>query len=166
LRRAGLRSRHRYNVTAITASVGSNRQMAQVGGASSMAIVGLDALLRKLGTMGKVEDELTPWAERTLKAAKRETDYTQSSPPRVPGQTYIRTGKLMRGWQDQVSVRSGEIMARRYNVRTNYGPFVMGRSRQTGIFAGRWPTDASIEQKIAPAAIDDLQRTIQGIIDR
>ena len=129
-------------------------------------VEGLDALLTKLGSIAKIETTLRPWAERTLTEAQKDTDYTQSSPPKRAGQSYIRTFTMMAGWRNEIVVSSGSIAARRYNNRTPYGPFVMGRSKQTGIFAERWPTDAIIEKRIAPAVISDLERTIQSELNK
>lgn len=128
-------------------------------------IQGLSELYAKLDNLSRIEETLRPWGERTLKAAKDETDYTQSEPPRRAGQKYIRTFRLRGGWVDRISITGNGITAERRNSSTPYGPFVMGRSAQTSVFAGRWPTDASIEQKIAPSAIDDLQRVVQSEID-
>ena len=129
-------------------------------------IEGLDALFRKLQRLEKIEDALRPWAERTLKAAEKYTNYSQTQPARLPGQKYIRTFELRSGWQNQITVQQGSIIAKRYNNRTPYGLWVMGRRTQTRIFAGRWPTDEGIEQAIAPAALKDLQQTIWREIDK
>ncbi len=129
-------------------------------------IQGLPELYRKLDNLTHIEDALRPWGERTLKTAKKETDYTHSKPPRRPGQKNIRTFRLRGGWVDRISITRGGITAERSNSGTPYGPFVMGRNTQTSVFVGRWPTDASIEQKIAPAATEDLQRVVQHEIDK
>jgi hypothetical protein len=129
-------------------------------------IEGLDALLLKLGRIEKVETVLRPWAERTLTEAQKNTDYTQGSPPRRAGQSYIRTFTLMGGWRNNIRISSGSITAQRYNNRTPYGPFVMGRGNQTGTFAGRWPTDAGIEKRIESKVVEDLARTIQTELNK
>lgn len=129
-------------------------------------IQGLAALYAKLNNLTRIEEALRPWGERTLKTAKEETDYTQSKPPRRAGQRYIRTFRLRGGWVDRISITGNGITAERRNDRTSYGPFVMGRNKQTSIFAGRWPTDESIERKIAPAVISDLERTIQAELNK
>jgi len=129
-------------------------------------IQGLTALYAKLENLSRIEETLRPWGERTLKKAKEETDYTQSKPPRRPGQKYVRTFQLRGGWVDKIFITRNGITAERRNSGTPYGPFVMGRTAQTSIFSGRWPTDASIEQKIAPAATEDLQRVVQHEIDK
>ena len=133
---------------------------------AQIQILGLDALVSKMGKISNIETELRPWAERTLAEAQKWTDYTQSSPPRRAGQRYIRTFALMGGWRNNISISSGSITAQRQNNRTPYGPFVMGRGNQTGTFAGRWPTDEMIEQRIAAKAVDDLALTIQAELNK
>ena len=126
----------------------------------TVQIRGLDKLQRKLRTVAKIERKLKPWARRTLKRAEKETDYTQSSPPRRAGQQYIRTFRLRGQWKNQIRIGNKAIMARRHNSRTPYGLWVMGRRTQTGIFRGRWQTDADIERKIAPASLKDLKQVV------
>lgn len=133
---------------------------------ADVKIRGLDALLHKLGTLKEMERELRPWAERALTTAEAETNYTQGTPPRRPGQTYVRTFRLRNDWQNRIDISGGAITVQRYNNRTPYGTFVMGRSQQAGAFRGRWPTDASIEQKIAPKIIADLERTISEVLEK
>lgn len=127
---------------------------------ADIEIRGLDRLQRKLKNLQQIETKLKPWAEDTLKEAQKHTDYTQTTPPRRPGQRYIRTFKLMGEWRNQVRISGKTITARRYNNRTPYGLWVMGRRTQTGIFRGRWPTDEQIEKRIAGKAVKDLQKIV------
>ena len=74
-----------------------------------------------------------------MKWIKKKLSYTQTSPPRRPAQTYIRTFTLMRGY------KIGKTKALNYFFRSTapYTVHVLGGADGTGqawMHEGRWPT--------------------------
>lgn len=122
-------------------------------------ITGVDAVLRDLAGIrldaikGDVTDILDDIA---LDAAHY--------PPELPGQRYIRTGDLGRGWTDSVPLMQGDATSL-LAVLTNsvsYGPEVMGAEDQRAIFVGRWRTT---EQIMAAWEVRTAQR-IEAAMER
>lgn len=90
-------------------------------------------------------------------------------PPELPGQRYVRTGTLGRGWtggQTMFPQKSAtELEALRENS-TPYGPNVQGAQDQAKIHQGRWKTtealmadwEARVAQRVEQAIVKVLPR--------
>ena len=82
-------------------------------------------------------------SEATAHVNKTVSDYTQTTPPRRPNQTYTRTFRLKRSWSvREVSATRGVAASR--GVR--YAPYVMDAERQVGIHRDRWWTTKSVSK--------------------
>lgn len=95
--------------------------------------------------------------------AKEAADY----PPELPGQRYVRTGDLGRGWTDGQNMfpQSGPTMLEA--VRENsvsYGPEVQGVDDQAKIHQGRWKTTDALmadwEARVAARVEDALEKIL------
>jgi len=87
-------------------------------------------------------------------------------PPELPGQRYIRTGDLGRGWTDGVTLFPHKDATQLEAVRTNsvdYAGDVMGTG-QEAIFEDRWRTNEQImdqwEARVAQLIEDALVKIL------
>lgn len=91
---------------------------------------------------------LWKWAER-VRTRLRSTKY----PPRRPTQTYQRTGNLANRWA-KIRTAPGAIMIAN---RSEYSGWVIGRSSQAWMHAGRWWVADDIVEDEARALPDELK---------
>jgi len=88
-------------------------------------------------------------------------------PPELPGQRYIRTGDLGRGWTNGQTLFPHKDATQLEAVRTNsvdYAPYVMGDTDQAAVHSGRWQTDQQImdawESRVAQLIEDALVKVL------
>lgn len=128
---------------------------------AEITITGIDALVRKLDSMERVNNVLTPPMQRAVLRLQRDmADY----PPQRPGSSYVRTGTLGRRWTTQVT-RSGDGLQGKIGNNTVYGPFVQSQRFQASVHRGRWQTDEDVVRRNEQRIIDDFQQAIQRALD-
>lgn len=129
----------------------------------SYKVSGADAILRELvgfrldalrGDIDTVMDEIAADA----------ADY----PSELPGQRYIRTGDLGRGWTDSAPMFQGDADSL-LSVLTNpvsYGPNVMGVDDQAKIHQGRWRTNEQIMDAWEARVTAAVERALDKVLPR
>jgi hypothetical protein len=129
----------------------------------SLEIKGVDDLLRKLGTIEKVQDKLQPVAQREI---RRVRERAQVYPPMLPNQRYVRTFKLRRGWADNVERVQSGLVARATNRNVPYNIYVQGHGTQAGIHRNRWETNKQILERETPAIVrafdDEITKALKA----
>ncbi len=96
----------------------------------------------------------------------------QEYPPPRPGSRYVRgrgmadadgvvrrltSEQLGKRWTTKVSASSTELVGTVGN-NASYAPFVQSRQFQARVHRGRWPTDASVMNRNAPAIVRDFEQ--------
>lgn len=81
-------------------------------------------------------------------------------PPERPGQRYVRTGRLGRGWRAQAA---GSVIT--LDNPVDYAGAVYGPN-QRAAFAGRWPQKAQQVAAIQPRVVEAYRAWVQTIIAR
>ena len=114
--------------------------MAEGGFSVDIQIVNLDAIISRFNSSQTIhKQEIGDALEKSVVLLHRSlASYTQDSPPKPAGSTYVRTFTLAR--QITHKVERGNFLAR---VGTNlgYGKYVIGApGDQAAIHAGRWYT--------------------------
>lgn len=128
---------------------------------AEITITGIDALVRKLNSMERVNDVLSAPMQRAVLRLQRDmADY----PPQRPGSSYVRTGTLGRRWTTKVERQSDGLTGRVGN-NTVYGPFVQSSRFQAAVHRGRWQTDEQILERNQQRIVDDFQQAIQRALD-
>lgn len=111
--------------------------------------------LRKLAALDKtiLDPVLSKWAQGLRGKLKG-----KAYPPKRPGQTYVRTGRLANSWAvDQQGAGTWAI-----TNRTDYGGFVIG-DEQAAAHKGRWwQARPAIEEEI-PTLTRDLSDEIERV---
>ena len=80
-------------------------------------------------------------------------------PPPPPNSTYVRTGKLGRGWGKKFE---GNRRAEVRNVGVSYAKYVQDYDMQAAIHRGRWQTTEMIARKRA----NDIKQIIVKALER
>lgn len=114
--------------------------------------------LRKLAKLDKtiLEPVGKRWAEGVRKKLKG-----KAYPPKRPGQTYVRTGRLANSWA--VDAPGAGVWS--ITNRTDYGAFVVG-DEQAAVHKGRWwQARPTIEEEI-PTLTRDLSDEIERTWER
>lgn len=129
---------------------------------ASIEIQGIDALIRKLDSMERVNDILEPPMQRAVLRLQRDmAEY----PPQRPGSSYVRTGTLGRRWTTQVT-RSGDGLTGKIGNNTVYAPFVQSARFQAAVHRGRWNnTDEATLERNRQRIVDDFDNAIQRALD-
>lgn len=128
---------------------------------ATIEILGIDALVRKLDSMERVNDVLTPPMQRAVLRLQRDmADY----PPARPGSSYVRTGTLGRRWTTDVN-RSGDGLVGKVGNNTVYSPFVQSARFQASVHRGRWQTDEATLERNRQRIVDDFEQAIQRALD-
>ena len=83
----------------------------------------------------------------------------QEYAPKLPGQKYIRTYKLKRGWRTEKATATRGIVA---NRGVPYAQYVQSSKSQAEIHQGRWNT----EKDIVKQAEDKVQKLFDEVIKR
>lgn len=133
-----------------------------------ITVNGVDRLVTKLGRLDSLRP-LVPVMRRTVLRLQRDL---QEYPPPRPGSRYVRgqgmadangvvrhmtSEKLGQRWTTKVSVSSTELVGTTGN-NASYGPLVQSRQFQARVHRGRWPTDASVMNRNAPAIVRDFEQ--------
>ena len=87
--------------------------------------------------------------------------YMLTYPPRVPGQTYVRTGRYGKDWTISTTVQGSTVSAVYENRRPGVR-FIAHEPDQAQVHHGRWPTDAMAIERIRP----DLTASLKSFIER
>jgi len=124
-------------------------------------VTGVDAVIKEL--QGIRLDRLAGVVDGVLDLiAADAAEY----PPELPGQRYIRTGDLGRGWTNGQTLFPHKDATQLEAVRVNsvdYAPDVMGTG-QEAIFQGRWRTNEQImdqwEGRVAQLIEDALVKVL------
>jgi len=128
---------------------------------ASLEIKGMDEVLRKLGTIERVQDRLEPVAQREIRRVRTRA---QVYPPTLPNQRYVRTFRLQRGWADNVQRVSNGLIATASNRNVAYNIWVQGHGTQAAIHRNRWETNRQILDAETPAIVRAFNDEIQRII--
>ena len=131
---------------------------------SGISITGMDATLRKLARLGKLESTLGPVLTRNQHMIQKKL---QKYPPPPPGSKYVRTYKLRRSWTVQAPIFGGShfraLVYADGSAKTRYGPYdfrVMDAKRQAWMHKGRWHTTDSVAKEVTADVLKDVQRAI------
>lgn len=114
--------------------------------------------LRKLAALDKtiLDPVGKRWAQGVTKKLKG-----KAYPPRRPGQTYVRTGRLANSWAvDALGAGVWSI-----TNRTDYGVFVVG-DEQAAVHKGRWWQARPTIQEEIPQLTRDLSDEIERVWER
>ncbi len=127
---------------------------------TSVTITGVDTILRDLDAI-RVEALRAEVAAVLREVAADAGDYSKA--PERPGQRYVRSGDLGRGWTDAVPVVDvrGDAIDGRLENDVSYAPWVQGAEDQTAVFAGRWRTD----DQVADAWEDRIAARVEAALD-
>jgi hypothetical protein len=90
--------------------------------------------------------------EISLEAQRKMREY----PPELPGQKYIRTYRLRRGWRRRPAQGGVDLVN-----QVPYAPLVQGESQQAEIHEGRWQTEEEIAREMEQRLADRIERTIE-----
>jgi hypothetical protein len=126
-------------------------------------IDGIEELEKLFGRLGTFDILRDPIVRAAMRLQRDMADY----PPALARSTYVRTGTLGRRWTTapvNVTQTTTSIEGKVGN-NTIYAPFVQAHGQQRKAFRGRWQTDEMVVQWNEQAIINDIERTIQGIID-
>ena len=117
--------------------------------------------LRRLAadTPDIIDDPIREWSQDTRKRLKA-TKY----PPKRPGQTYVRTGRLANSFAVEKQSEA------RYTIvnRAPYSIYVIGDSRgqnQAWMHEGRWWTMRGEVERYTPELVQTLTRTLVRLFD-
>lgn len=135
----------------------------------TMEIRGLDPLIRRLGKAPVRKFANEALTKSTKAVHKRLSGYTQTYPRRRPRQKYIRTFEL-KGSIRFIIKPFGASGEGRVHTELDYAPYVLGHASQARIHAGRWWTEKSVAQEMAPTvvkhfdeALDKVAKAIAGV---
>jgi hypothetical protein len=130
---------------------------------ADIEIVGLDALIRKVGNVANAQNVIEPrmrhWSERI-------GEEWHKYPPPLPGQRYRRTGNLGRGRRQLLQRSARDITAIARSSGPAYNVWVLDGGTQAGIHRGRWRTDDQMVSQYTRNVVDDLDATIQRELDK
>lgn len=129
---------------------------------AEITIQGLDALYRKIDSMERIQDVLTPPMQRGVYRLQRDM---AMYPPPPTGSTYVRTGTLGRRWTTKIDRNGGGLVGTVGNS-TSYGPFVQSKQFQARVHRGRWQTDVDVAERNQRSIINDFEATIQAELDK
>ena len=133
-----------------------------------ISVAGVDRLVAKLGRI----DSMRPLAPAMRRAVNRLQRDMQEYPPVRPGSRYVRgrgmadadgvvrrltSEQLGKRWTTKVDVSAAELVGTVGN-NVSYAPFVQSRQFQVRVHRGRWPTDASVMNRNAPAIVRDFEQ--------
>ena len=123
--------------------------------AATIEIRGLDALVRKLGDSAAFKREMISALENSVEIVHdRLSGYTQTDPPRLPNQVYIRTFTLQESIDAHVFRDDLEGVVA---TDLEYAPRVMGHESQGPLFAGRWWTEKSVAEEMLPQVVKEFE---------
>lgn len=89
-------------------------------------------------------------------------DYDKA--PEAPGQRYVRSGDLGKGWQGEpVLDVSGETLLGVITNGVPYAAHVQGADDQRETFAGRWRTDQQIADEWAPEVERRIAKAVEDL---
>ena len=132
----------------------------------SIEVRGLSRLLSKLKRLqGKrlksdiIDSEAEKWAGQTVKTLR-----AQPYPPKRPGQTYVRKGRLGASWKVEKVGSDIAIVNRARGSGQPYPNFVVGEI-QVWFHKGRWWQAQPIIEKRVPKLIQGIERKIEAIWD-
>lgn len=133
----------------------------------SVTLVGAKEIIRKFANTAIIRDELKQAGERSNYILRRSVgiSYTRNKPPRPSRSKYVRTYKLMRGWNDRVKPYATGVTAFMGNA-VEYGPDVLDADHQEPIHAGRWPTTRSILADKRDAIVNAFTAARDAIVRR
>ena len=120
----------------------------------SFDVSGAGETLAHLATIERVIDTTPPLSELGDAALPILRQY----PPERPGQKYVRTGRLGRGW----AARAGGSVVQLENP-VEYAGAVYGPD-QRAAFAGRWPQVAELAQRATPAVVAVYREWVERIV--
>jgi len=130
--------------------------------AVTMEVRGLDALIRRLDQAPVRKLANKALTESTKAVHKRLSGYTQTVPPRLPNQKYIRTFALKDSINFTVKPFGASGEGRVY-TGIEYAPRVIGHQSQGRLFAGRWWTEKSVAEEMTPVVIKHFQDAVDGV---
>jgi len=123
---------------------------------------GLDALIRRLDKAPVRKEANVALTKSTKAVHARLSEYTQTHPPRRPQQTYIRTFTLKETIRFSIKL-FGKDGEGKVFTELDYAPYVMGHDRQTQVFAGRWWTEQSVAEEMAPVVINYFNEALEKV---
>lgn len=125
-------------------------------------IQGMDALVRKVGSIEKAQNIVEPVIVRhSERIGKKWHTY----PPMLPSQRYRRTGKLGRGRRQLVQRTPLSISAIARNDGVPYNVWVIRTQSQAGIHRGRWNSDERLVESESADVVRDASAAIQAKLD-
>ena len=129
---------------------------------AEIIILGMDALIRKVGSVEKAQDVVEPVIVRhSQEIGKKWHAY----PPQLPNQRYRRTGRLGRGRRQIVNRTPSAVEAIARNDGVPYNVWVIRTATQAGIHRGRWNSDERLIESESPQVIRDANAAIQAKLD-
>lgn len=126
-------------------------------------VEGVDEIVELFGVLGALDILRDPIVRAGMRLQRDMANY----PPAPPNSTYRRTGTLGRRWtapRVEVTQTTTSITGTAGN-NTIYAPFVQGAGTQRRAFRRRWQTDEMVLQRNERAIIEDMERTIQSVIN-
>ena len=132
--------------------------------AATIEIRGLDALRRELGNDAAFKREIIAALEKSTEIVHdRLSSYTQTDPPRLPNQVYVRTFALQESIDAHVFRDDLEGVVA---TDLEYAPRVMGHESQEPLFAGRWWTEKSVAEEMLPKVVEEFEEAADKVAAR
>lgn len=103
-------------------------------------------LTQLISTLRYADEPLTQAAQASLPTLR-------IYPPELPGQRYVRTGNLGRGWQYGGAQHEPDGASLHIFNAVPYAPDVYGDTSQRAVFAGRWLTRSQLVAQIRPIVV-------------
>lgn len=127
---------------------------------TTITITGLPQLYRRLTAAAATETLVPPMQRAQARIWRRAATYTQSTPPKPTGSTYVRRFILAKGWTVRPVRRLSNGVEAQIGNNIEYAPLVKASRFQRAIFRGRWPTvEQDIEAEL-PTITADFQRAV------
>lgn len=109
----------------------------------TISIDGVDETLRRLSKYQGVGMFVRPM-NQSIKILEKEM---KVYPPTLPGQKYVRTGKLQQSWVSPPLELGTDTVRGKVGTNREYAPWVQSRRFQARIHRGRWGTDMDAIEK-------------------
>lgn len=120
----------------------------------SFDISGAPETLRRLETLERTVDTTPPLSELNDAVLPILRLY----PAERPGQRYVRTGTLGRGWRGSAA---GQVVTLQNPVE--YAGAVYGDSTQAAVHAGRWARLSELRTRVLPVALNIYREWIERL---
>ncbi len=125
-------------------------------------ITGDAAVLAKLRTLEQTITNAVPLED----VAKAALPILRIYPPELPGQKYVRTEDLKRGWQYGAPMASANGKVIHLFNPVDYAPPVYSDMNQAPIHQNRWKTVSELRDQIRPDIITAFQAWVKGVLGR